>query len=147
MCIRDSPAAKQLLSKINGNLADEAALKKRKHDLLIADLITEGQNFEEKKEMDKAILSYEKALKIDPKSIYAAQNIGFYYLKVGQSKKAIGYLLNALKYPGLNDGKTEYFLAICYLQQKDKDSACKYLTISKDKSYSDAERLIENICK
>ena len=113
---------------------------------MIANYITEGQKLEEQKKLTDALVSYEKALKIDPKSIYAAQNIGFYYLKTGQSKKAIDYLLNALKYPGLNDGKTEYFLAICYLQQKDKENACKYLNISKSKSYSDADRLIKNVC-
>lgn len=89
----------------------------------------------------------EKAEKIDPKNIYAAQNIGFYYLKTGRSKKAINYLLNALKYPGLNDGKTEYFLSICYLQEDDKTNACKYLNISKSKNYPDAEQLVVKICK
>ncbi|PUU68245.1 hypothetical protein DBB36_19760, partial [Flavobacterium sp. WLB] len=141
---KNYPAAKQLIATSqNNNFADEAALKKRKNDLLIADLITEGQNFEEQKKMDEALESYQKALKIDPKSIYAAQNIGFYYLKVGQSKKAINYLLNALKYPGLNGGKTEYFLAICYLKENDKTNACKYLNISKSKNYSDAQQLLK----
>lgn len=143
---KNYPAAKQLMSKMQNVGADEAVIKKRKNDLLIADLITEGQKFEENKEMDKALVSYQKALKVDPKSIYAAQNIGFYYLKVGQSKKAINYLLNALKYPGLNDGKTEYFLAICYLKEDDKTNACKYLNISKNKNYSNAEQLLK-MCK
>lgn len=138
--------AKQLMSKIQNTDAEEAAFKKRKNDLLIADLITEGQKFEEQKKMDEALESYQKALKIDPKSIYAAQNIGFYYLKAGQSKKAINYLLNALKYPGLNGGKTEYFLAICYLQENDNSNACKYLHISKSKGYRDAEALIASKC-
>ncbi|WP_264554331.1 tetratricopeptide repeat protein [Flavobacterium sp. N503310] len=141
---KNYPAAKQLIATSqNNNFADEAALKKRKNDLLIADLITEGQNFEEQKKMDEALESYQKALKIDSKNIYAAQNIGFYYLKVGQSKKAINYLLNALKYPGLNGGKTEYFLAICYLKENDKTNACKYLNISKSKNYSDAQQLLK----
>ena len=140
--------AKELLSRINNStISEQSALQKRKNDLLIADYITEGQKFEEQKKLTEALLSYEKALKIDPKSIYAAQNIGFYYLKIGQSKKAIGYLLNALKYPGLNDGKTEYFLAICYLQERDKNSACKYLNVSKSKNYSDADQLVKNVCK
>ncbi|WP_406843604.1 O-antigen ligase family protein [Flavobacterium soyae] len=143
---KNYPAAKQLMYKMQNVGADEAVIKKRKNDLLIADLITEGQKFEENKEMDKALVSYQKALKVDPKSIYAAQNIGFYYLKVGQSKKAINYLLNALKYPGLNDGKTEYFLAICYLKEDDKTNACKYLNISKNKNYSNAEQLLK-MCK
>ncbi|MNL62972.1 Tetratricopeptide repeat protein [compost metagenome] len=96
--------------------------------------------------MDKALESYQKAQKIDPKSIYVAQNMGFYYLKAGQSKKAIYYLLNALKYPGLKGGKTEYFLAICYLKENDKTNACRYLNIANDKNYTDAQQLLK-MCK
>jgi tetratricopeptide (TPR) repeat protein/O-antigen ligase len=145
---KNYPLAKLLISNHNSaSLINEKALLKRKNDLLIADYITEGQNFEEQKKMDKALESYKKALKIDSNNIYAFQNIGFYYLKVGQTNKAINNLLNALKYPGLNDGKTEYFLAICYLKENDKNNACKYLNISKDKNYSDAQPLIVNICK
>ncbi|WDF65709.1 O-antigen ligase family protein [Flavobacterium sp. KACC 22763] len=143
---KNYPIAKQLMAKTQNSDTEVAALKKRKNDLIIADLITEGQNYEDKKEMDKALESYQKAQKIDPKSIYVAQNIGFYYLKIGQSKKAIYYLLNALKYPGLNGGKTEYFLAICYLKENDKNNACKYLNIAQDKNYSDAQQLLK-MCK
>lgn len=139
--------AKELFSKLqNINLIDDAKLKKQKNDLLIADIITEGQKLEEQKKMNEALQSYKKAFKIDPKSIYVAQNIGFYYLKTGESKKAINYLLDALKYPGLNDGKTEYFLAICFLKENDKTSACKYLNIAKAKNYSDAQKLLK-ICE
>ncbi|KFF04641.1 O-antigen ligase family protein [Flavobacterium reichenbachii] len=139
--------AKQLMLQFNNNFNEQAAVTKRKNDLLIADYITEGQNFEVQKKLKEALQSYEKALKVDPKSIYASQNIGFYYLKVGESKKAINYLVNALKYPGLNDGKTEYFLGICYLKENNINSACKYLNISKGKNYSDARPLIEKFCK
>ena len=141
------PPAKQLISQFRSIQGQQAALKKRQNDLLIADLITEGQKFEDQKKLVEALTSYEKALKIDPQSIYANQNIGFYYLKTGQAKKAINYLLNALKRPGLNDGKTEYFLAICLLQEGDKTNACKYLNISNNKKYSDAQQLIPKICK
>ena len=141
------PPAKQLISQFRSIQGEQAALKKRQNDLLIADLITEGQKFEDQKKLVEALTSYEKALKIDPQSIYANQNIGFYYLKTGQAKKAINYLLNALKRTGLNDGKTEYFLAICLLQEGDKTNACKYLNISNNKKYSDAQQLIPKICK
>ncbi|MBF4515967.1 O-antigen ligase family protein [Flavobacterium sp. ANB] len=146
---RNFPLAKQLISSYlyHEDPATEKSFAKRKNDLLIADYIAEGQSFEEQKKMDKALESYQKALKVDSKNIYAFQNIGFYYLKVGQSKKAINYLLNALKYPGLNNGKTEYFLAICYLNENDKTNACKYLNISEEKKYSGAQQLTAKICK
>lgn len=142
------PAANQIVSEIqNIKGVDQKTLAKQKNDNLIAEYIAEGQKNEDQKKMTEALLSYQKAERIDPKSIYVAQNIGFYYLKTGQSKKAISYLLNALKYPGLNDGKTEYFLAICYIQQNDKNNACKYLDISKNKNYPDAGQMIKKFCQ
>ncbi|WP_294960186.1 O-antigen ligase family protein [uncultured Flavobacterium sp.] len=142
------PAAEQIITEIqNIKGVDQKALTKRKNDHLIAEYIAEGQKNEEQNKMKEALLSYQKAEKIDPKNIYAAQNIGFYYLKTGQSKKAINYLLNALKSPGLNDGKTEYFLAICYIQQNDAANACKYLDASKSKNYSEAGQMIKKFCR
>ncbi|MCM0667227.1 O-antigen ligase family protein [Flavobacterium tyrosinilyticum] len=129
---------------LNGN--EQAVFEKRKNDLLIAYYITEGQKFEERKKMDQALLSFKKALKIDSKSIYAAQNIGFHYLKIGEYKKGISFLLDALKYPGLNDGKTEYFLAICYLNENDKSNACKYFNIAKNKNYATSQQAINENC-
>lgn len=145
---KNYPLAKQLTSNLyNSSITDEKALIKKKNDLLVADYITEGQKLENEKKMDKALETYKKALEIDPNSIYASQNIGFYYLKVGQTKKAINYLLAALKYPGLTNGKTEFFLAICYLKENEKIKACKYLNISKSKNYAPAQESLTSICK
>ncbi|KAF2338156.1 O-antigen ligase family protein [Flavobacterium tistrianum] len=116
-------------------------------DDLVATYITEGQNFENESKFDQAIDSYRKALKIDNENIYASQNIGFFYLKRAQPEKAIPYLLKALKYPGLNGGKTEFFLAISYLKVNDNKSACKYLKIAKDKKYDFPQQLIEETCQ
>ena len=144
---KNYPLAKQIISNYSNVFTDEKTIIKRKNDLVIADYITEGQKFETEKKMDKALVAYKKALEIDPSSIYASQNIGFYYLKVGQTKKAINYLLAALKYPGLTDGKTEFFLAICYLKEGEKTKACEYLNISKNKNYPLAQESLTRICK
>ncbi len=125
---------------------DSTLLKKRK-DLLVTDYLVKGQSFESQSKLDKALEYYEKALKTDPNSPYPLQNIGFYYYKAGQDKKAISYLLNALKYPGLYDGKTEFFIGICYLREQDKANACKYFNIAKNKKYSQLNQSILQSCK
>lgn len=141
---KNYPLAKQLISNINSSKLDyEKASTKQKNDVLIADYITEGQKLEQISKFDKALEFYNKALKIDPINIYAFQNIGFYYLKQGENKKAISNLLKALKYPGLNDGKTEYFLGISYFKENDRVNACKYLTIAKNKNYLVEEQLMK----
>jgi tetratricopeptide (TPR) repeat protein len=139
--------AKDLIAQLSTYNNNQNLLKKRENDLLIASLITQGQKLAEQKKFDEALKTYKKALTIDPKNIYVAQNIGFHYFKTGNPKRAINYLLNALKYPGLTDGKTEYFLAVCYLQQNDKANACKYWDISKNKNYSNSLELFQKFCK
>ncbi|ABQ05835.1 O-antigen ligase family protein [Flavobacterium johnsoniae] len=141
---------KSQLNFINKSLikspADSTLLKKKK-DLLVTDYLVKGQSFESQSKLDKALEYYEKALKTDPNSPYPLQNIGFYYYKAGQDKKAISYLLNALKYPGLYDGKTEFFIGICYLREQDKANACKYFNIAKNKKYSQVNQSILQSCK
>lgn len=139
--------SKELITQLSIFNSDPKLLKKRENDLMISNLITQGQKYAEQKKFDEALKTYEKAMKIDPENIYVAQNIGFHYFKTGNPKKAKNYLLNALKYPGLTDGKTEYFLAVCYLQENDKENACKYWNISKNKNYSNSVELLEKFCK
>lgn len=144
---KNYPLAKELISNHNNSsLHNEKASVKKKNDLLIADYISEGQKLEGMSKFNEALEVYNKALKIDPINIYAFQNIGFYYLKQGENKKAISNLLKALKYPGLNDGKTEYFLGISYLKENDKINACKYFTIARNKNYTVSDELIK-LCK
>ncbi|WP_149208499.1 tetratricopeptide repeat protein [Flavobacterium johnsoniae] len=132
--------------KLNQISCRQYIIKKRK-DLLVTDYLVKGQSFESQSKLDKALEYYEKALKTDPNSPYPLQNIGFYYYKAGQDKKAISYLLNALKYPGLYDGKTEFFIGICYLREQDKANACKYFNIAKNKKYSQVNQSILQSCK
>jgi len=137
----------QLISLMQNVKSTTEIEQKRKNDLLIADFITIGQKFEKENKFDEALKFYQKALKDDSKNIYAFQNIGFFYFKTGQYVKGINNLLNALKYPGLNDGKTEYYLAICYLNANDKNNACKYFNISKEKNFALAQQAILENCK
>ncbi|TDO71225.1 O-antigen ligase [Flavobacterium chryseum] len=141
---------KRIINFLNEGLKkmpNDSILTKRKNTILITNYIVEGQNFESQAKSEKAIESYMKALKLDSKNVYVLQNVGFYYLKKGQNKEAISYLLEALKYPGLYDGKTEFFLGICYLKVNDKANACKYFNIAKTKNFSNANGMIMQSCK
>lgn len=140
---------KNIISFINQGLKETPnsnELLKQKNSLLITDYIIKGQAFEAKLKLNEALESYKKALKIDPINVYVMQNIGFYYYKFGQYKLAIPYLINALKYPGLEDGKTEYFLGFCYKGINDERNFCKYINLSKAKKYSSALGM-NAICK
>lgn len=97
--------------------------------------------------MDKALNSYLKALDLEPENIYIMQNLGFYYYNLNKHKEAIPYFLNALKYPGLNDGKTEYYAGVCYLKNNDLENACKYFNLSKTKNFAGAQQQLDLHCK
>ncbi|MHC0445147.1 O-antigen ligase family protein [Flavobacterium sp. 3-218] len=115
----------------------DSTLLSQKNAFLITDYLIKGQRYESESKPDLALKTYQSALKIDPDNIYVLQNIGFYYLKNGQYDKAILNLTKALQKPGLNDGKTEYYLGMSFQFIKDKANACKYYRIALDKKFID----------
>lgn len=123
------------LRKIPG----DSILIKQKNDFLITDYLVKGQNYEAQSDFDKALQTYKKGLKVDPNNIYVLQNIGFWYFNRGMNKEAIGYLLKALRTPGLYGGQTEYILSLCYKNNNDPENACKYFAIAKSLNYSRAQ--------
>ncbi|WP_317129076.1 O-antigen ligase family protein [Flavobacterium sp. 270] len=129
------------------NFPKDSLLLKQKKDFLITNYIMEGQENIAKSNLAEGLKAYEKALKLDPENVYVMQNIGFYYLNLRQYKQAVPYLLNAIKKPGLYDGKTEYFIGLCYVNINDKENACKYFKISKNKNYPQALQLPKDVCE
>lgn len=127
-------------------MPNDSLLIKQKNNFLITDYIIEGQKYVSQFQLDKALESYNKGLKLDPENIFIMQNLGFYYINLKQYKQAIPYLLNALKYPGLNDGKTEYYTGVCYINIKDIENACKYFNLSKAKNFSNAQQQLDQYC-
>jgi len=124
----------------------DSILLKQRNVYVISDYITKGQNYVSKGKLEMGLKTYQEALKLDPENIYVMQNIGFYYYNLGKNQQAITYFLNALKKKGLENGKTEFLLGICYLKINDKKNACKYFSLSKDKNFIDAQ-LLKQYCE
>lgn len=128
-------------------LPNDSTLLKQKNTFLVTKYIIEGQVFGGQAKRDKELEIYQKALKIDPDNIYVLQNIGFCYYNQGKNDLALKYFQKALAHPGLSDGKTEFFIGICYLNLSNKANACKYFNISKEKNYPQAQQFILQSCK
>jgi O-antigen ligase/Tfp pilus assembly protein PilF len=126
---------------------NDSILLKQRNNFVIAEFIMKGQNYVSQSKFDKALQTYNKALKLDPENIYVMQNIGFYYYNLNQPKQAIPFLLKALKYKGLEDGKTEFYLAVSYLNVNDKENACRYFNLSKEKGFANAQQQLNQNCK
>lgn len=128
-------------------IPNDSTLIKFKNDIVIKDYIFEGQIFLSQSKFDKSLESFKKALKINPNDIYLQQSIGLNYYLSERYKEAIPYFLNALKYPGLNNGITEFYTATCYLKNNDVENACKYFNLSKAKNFPAAEQQLNQTCK
>ncbi|UTN02997.1 O-antigen ligase family protein [Flavobacterium bizetiae] len=128
-------------------IPNDSTLIKLKNDIVIKDYILEGQILLSQSKFDKSLESFEKALKINPNDIYLLQSIGLNYYYSEKYKEAIPYFLNALKYPGLNNGITEFYVATCYLKNNDLENACEYFNLSKAKSFRAAEQQLNKACK
>ncbi|PBJ15695.1 O-antigen ligase family protein [Flavobacterium sp. ACN6] len=140
----------RLLNFINQglkNFPNDSTLLKQKNNFVVTNYIEEGQKAGAEGKRDKEMEIYLKALKIDPENIYVLQNIGFCYFNTGKNDLAVKYFKKALEHPGLKGGKTEFFIAVCYLYKNEKDNACKYFNLAKSKNYPGAHQYTPQYCK
>ena len=94
-----------------------------------------GYNYDDKKEYDKAIESYQKALKINPKKDEAYYNMGIAYYHLGEFTKVIECYRKALQ---INSQKSEAYSNLFELQLTqnkpfDKVLEDKYVELFQDK--------------
>jgi O-antigen ligase/tetratricopeptide (TPR) repeat protein len=125
---------------------NDSTIKNTYNATKITEHIIKGQALFAAGKHNEALDTYKLGLSIDSTNIYIQQNLGFYYYNLGKPNDAIPYFLKALQKPGLFDGKTEYYLAICYINTKQKENACKYLNISLTRNYPDAKTALNQFC-
>lgn len=141
---------KSLIGFIDQGLKEvpnDSTLIKFKNDLLVKNYTFEGQIFLSQLQFDKSLESFKKALKINPKDPYLLQSIGLNYYYSQNYKEASKYFLEALKYPGLNNGITEFYVGTCYLKNNDRENACKYFNLSKARNFAGAQLQLDQSCK
>lgn len=133
---------KEIASK---NFPKDTVVQKSINQLAITDYIVKGQSLFAAGKHAEALNSYLQGLKLEPSNIYVNQNIGFYYFNLSKPNEAIPYFKKALAMPGLNNGKTEFFTGLCYVNIGDKENACRYFKLAG--SYPDAEKLLAIHCR
>lgn len=106
-----------------------------------------AQQFGAQQKFDQSLVYYLKVLNEDPENAVAIQNIGICYFNLNQYKQAIQYLLKVENNAALNDGKTQYVLGVIYINMGNKEKACHYLNLSRQKNFQQAEDLIGRFCK
>jgi tetratricopeptide (TPR) repeat protein len=88
-----------------------------------------------------------KILKKDKESVKTLQNIGLCYGGMKDYKKAIIYLEKTLNLSKNDDGKTAYYLGVCYYELKNKVKGCNYINLAVEKNYQNAANIRDKYCK
>ncbi|WP_264537701.1 O-antigen ligase family protein [Flavobacterium sp. N1736] len=128
-------------------MPNDSTLKKLKSNLLVKKYTLDGQVLLSQSKFNESLESFKEALKIDPKDAYLLQSIGLNYYYSKNYIQALTYFLDAVKYPGLNNGLAEYYIGICYLKNNDQKNACKYFNLSKAKNFGGAQQQLIKECK
>jgi O-antigen ligase/tetratricopeptide (TPR) repeat protein len=114
----------------------------------ITALIVEAQALTDQGKLDQALANYNKGLSLDPHNIYVNQNLGFHYFNLKDYKTASRFFLKSLASPGLNGGKTEFYLSVSLSSIGNIEDACKYAQIAKEKGFPNAQFILDQYkCK
>lgn len=125
----------------------DSTLLKKKSDIAAVEYLDQAQAFLKVNNKLKALEFYNKALKADPSNADIMQYLAFYYYNLQDYRQSLGYFLKALELRQFDSGRTEFFVANCYLKINDKVNACKYFNISSSKNFTDARSQIIENCK
>lgn len=99
-----------------------------------------------KGKFDKAVSFYEKALQNGHHDLSIIQDLAVCYYQLEKFETAISRLLPIINDPTIHDGQAELILAGCYDNLRNKEKACEYFQISKNKNNIDAEKIIQKYC-
>ncbi len=100
-----------------------------------------------RQQYEKAAQFFYKASIANPNNYAYIENMGVCYYSNKQFEKAIPYFTQATNFSTATSGKSEFFIAMCYISLGKKDLACPFLQKSKAKHYPEADANIAKYCK
>jgi len=100
-----------------------------------------------KKQYVKAAEFYMQAVKMDPNNYTHYENVGICYYMNQNYSKAIPYFQKVIQYPNATSGKSEFYLAMCFIPLNNNKDACTALNSAKKKGYPGVDEYISKYCK
>jgi len=100
-----------------------------------------------KKQYSKAADFYLQAIKMDPNNYTHYENVGICYYMNQNYSKAIPYFQKVIQYPNATSGKSEFYLAMCFIPLNNNKDACTALNSAKKKGYPGVDEYIRKYCK
>lgn len=110
-------------------------------------VLAEGFGHFSRAEFPAAIQSFTRATEMMPAEYTNYENVALGYYNQNNFATALQWFLKVLPIRKVNNGKTEYFLGICYLQTGNKAEGCRYLKVAAGLQYPDAANQISLHCK
>lgn len=111
------------------------------------DYLTKGLQAFQKGQFTTAAQFYLRASEVDPNNYTNYENIGICYYSAKQFDKAIPYFSKASTFTQANTGKSEFYIAMCYISTGNKVKACNALQRAKLKKYPNVDQYISANCK
>ncbi len=100
-----------------------------------------------KQQYSKAAEFYMQAVKMDPNNYTHYENVGICYYMNQNYSKALPYFQKVIQYPNATSGKSEFYLAMCFIPLNNNKDACTALNSAKKKGYPGVDEYISKYCK
>ncbi len=110
-------------------------------------ILAEGFGHFSRAEFPAAIQSFTRAIEMMPSEYTNYENVALGYYNQNNFATALQWFLKVLPIRKVNNGKSEYFLGICYLQTGNKTEGCRYLKVAAGLQFPDAANQINLHCK
>jgi tetratricopeptide (TPR) repeat protein len=143
--VKKYPGDSALLSKVVGLYNSNAS---------VVAIVNNAVNYTEEgakafmaKNYQKAASFYLKAAQQDPNNYTHYENVAISYYTMQNFPKAIEYFSKAKSYPSEQTGKSEFFIAMCYIAQGKGNMSCDPLNKAKKKGYPGVDQFLQQYCK
>ena len=100
-----------------------------------------------KQQYTKAAEFYMQAIKMDPNNYTHYENVGICYYMNQNYSKGLPYFQKAIQYASATSGKSEFYLAMCFIPLNNNKDACIALNAAKKKGYPGVDEYISKYCK
>lgn len=114
---------------------------------VLNNLLNNGKDAFVKRQYYKSAQFYIQAAQLDPTNYSHFENAGICYYSGGTYVKAIPYFEKAMQFSIATTGKSEFFIAMCYIAIGKKDQICLPLKIAKRKGYPGVDSYLIQYCK
>ena len=109
--------------------------------------IIKAENLFDQGRLIEAAIIYDEVSVKNPSQYLLKENAAIVYFKAGMTEAALNSFQFVIdNYINRKDAKSEFYLGLTYLLQKNKLLGCTYLRYANDKNFAGSKKVIENYC-